>query len=65
MNFDYEKAIDICLYLLEKDYDNYRAHSIILETFNSLGFQNQLTIKTRDKLRAIVLNSNFYWLLYF
>lgn len=58
-NFEYEKGMDICLKLVEQDYNNEQAHVLILETFNSLGFKNKLALKTRDRLKAIVLNQKF------
>jgi len=54
-NFEYQDGFNICLKILEKDYDNIEAHQLILETFNSLGFRNQLTIKTKETLKKILL----------
>ena len=47
-NFEYQEDLKICLCALEADYNNIKAHMLILETFNSLGFRNQLTLKTKD-----------------
>lgn len=57
-NFDYQDGLNICLQALEHNYDNIEAHSLILETFNSLGFRNQVTLKTKEALKEIMLKSN-------
>lgn len=56
-NFEYQEGLNICLRALEADYDNIEAHRLILETFNSLGFRNQLTLKTKEALKEIMLKS--------
>ena len=55
--FDYERATVIALSLLSRDYDDADAHAIILDTFNELGFRNQLVMDTRDVMRDIMLNA--------
>ena len=54
-NFDYQEGLNICLQALEHNYDNIEAHTLILETFNSLGFRNQVTLKTKEALKEIML----------
>jgi len=56
--FDYEKGLNICLELLKQDYENYEAHMLILQTFHTLGFKNDITIATKDQLKAIMLYSH-------
>ena len=56
VQFDYERASHIALSLLNVDYDDAEAHAIILDTFNELGFRNQLVIDTRVTMRDIMLN---------
>ena len=54
-DYDYQRGLDVCLALLRKDFDNHEAHSLILDTFHALGFQNQLTKNARDELKEIML----------
>jgi hypothetical protein len=49
--FDYQKGCDICLELLRRDYNNNDAHSLILDTFHTLGFKNELIINLKAQLR--------------
>ena len=56
-NFEYQDGLNICLRVLEADFDNIEAHRLILETFNSLGFRNQLTLKTKEALKEIMLKN--------
>ena len=56
-NFEYQEGLGLCLRALEVDYDNIEAHRLVLETFNCLGFRNQLTLKTKDALKDIMLKS--------
>ena len=55
--FDYQKGCDICLELLRRDYNNNDAHSLILDTFHTLGFKNELIINLKAQLRQIMLQS--------
>ena len=55
--FEYEKGIRICLDLLKQDYDNSEAHELILETFHTLGFRNELALRVKDDLRLIMIES--------
>lgn len=56
-DFDYQKGLDICLELLRRDYNNTEAHSLILETFHTLGFKNELINNLKAQLRQIMLDS--------
>jgi hypothetical protein len=50
--------MNICLELLKKDFDDFEAHSLILETFHTLGFKNEVAINTKVELKNIMLDSN-------
>lgn len=52
--YNYEKAMNISLALIARDYDDREAHAVILETINLLGFKNELVIETRMKMRHLL-----------
>ena len=53
--FEYERGVRICLELLKQDYDNAEAHELILDTFHTLGFRNELVLRVKDDLRLIMI----------
>lgn len=55
--FEYEKGIKICLELLRQDYDNSEAHELMLETFHTLGFRNELVLRVKEDFRLIMIES--------
>ena len=55
-NGQYEAAIEICLDLLELDFQNEKAHCLLLSIFNQNGFKSQTVLNAREKLKQIMLN---------
>jgi thioredoxin-like negative regulator of GroEL len=56
--FDYDRGLEVCLALLRKDYDNQEAHELLLDTFHTLGFKNELVLRVREELRTILLEGS-------
>jgi len=54
-NYDYENSINICLNILEKDYDNGEAHALLMQIFTELGSRNQFVIEGRKKVKDLFL----------
>lgn len=56
--FDYERGLEVCLELLRRDYDDQEAHHLLLDTFHTLGFKNELVQRVRGQLRDIMIRSH-------
>ena len=43
--------MDVCLAVLEKDYQDVKAHCFIQLIFNKLSFNNETSLKAKKKLK--------------
>ena len=55
-DFNYDQSLQICLKLLEEDYDHCEAHMVVLETFHALGFKNELVLDFKEQLKTVMLH---------
>jgi hypothetical protein len=53
-SFKYKDGLDICLQMLEKDYNNYEAHHLLMKTFSELGSRNELVKACSHQLKEIM-----------
>ena len=53
--FEYEEAIEACIDILERNFDDNEVHALLLNIFGELGSKNELVRDGRKRLHEILL----------